>query len=70
MSVDFPCHFCYTWTIKGGANMLHIYQVSVTTNCGCLITILTRAETQEEAVENIFQLSMGIGRIESVRYIR
>ena len=49
--------------------MLHIYEVSVTTNCGCLITILTRAETQDEAVENIFQLSMGIGRIEGVRCI-
>ena len=50
--------------------MLHIYEVSVTTNCGCLITILTRAETQDEAVENIFQLAMGIGRIESVRCIK
>ena len=50
--------------------MLHIYEVSVTTNCGCLIEIWTRAETQEEAVENIFQLAMGIGRIESVRRIK
>ena len=49
--------------------MLHTYGVSVTTNNGCLIEILTCAETQEEAVENIFQLSMGIGRIEGVRYI-
>ena len=49
--------------------MLHTYEVSVTTNRGCLIEILTRAETQEEAVENIFQLSMGIGRIEGVRCI-
>jgi hypothetical protein len=55
---------------KGGANMLHTYEVSVTTNCGCLIEILTRAETQDEAVENIFQLAMGIGRIESVRCIK
>ena len=50
--------------------MLHIYEVSVTTNCGVPYSILTRAETQEEAVENIFQLSMGIGRIEGVRCIR
>ena len=50
--------------------MLHIYEVSVTTNFAGLITIRTRAETQDEAVENIFQLAMGIGRIESVHCIK